>query len=497
MCRALSWVLPFFLALGVVFSVGCSRPAKELAPSGGAGGGSDGVAGAGGGGGSAGESGGSAGTGGAAGLDLSNHAWLRDPSNWKPLPEPDLWDDECRAFEADSSKLSFPPLEWERCGETCERADLSQGYGIVTAGSLSSHERLGREVAFVQVSNWNEDDPHKVMEVHRIIDLESGTTIGAMKVESPGAQIDLNARYVAESYSVTSAFQSFVAVIGKGEAPTKWLYGGFDATRKKWTWQLPARKHFECSDTAYLEPGGGGRWFSICDDPPVVRALLTPGSSELTSIVEIRDEWIPRIPASFGDVVVWSEIEKAKSASRIRGYGLDGRRLRTVLGHLPGDVCAVSMNGTHLAGTLGDGSDCYLYQKNARFWSVRRDAGPAAAASLSPILYDGLLTFWGSATNGSFVATTMTDNHGNWAFILARTRDWSIRFVADEWPAWFTMDAKFLYLMNTRQDAYVGRVKEIRRYELEKFERFGAPFEGFLRDPSVICDLFPCHGEEW
>ena len=436
--------------------------------------------------------------GGVAGLDRSNEEWLRDPAIWKPLPEPDLWDDGCRAYQADSSKLSFPRLEWETCGEGCERADLVQGYGFAAANALSSHERNGSNSAFLQISNIIQNDPYKGMEIHRIIDLRGGDTIAAMKIESPGPEIMLDAKCIAESYTVTSAFQAFVAVIfGKGES-SKTLYGGFDAERKRWTWQLPSRKHFECVETTYLEAGGGGQWFAICDTPPVVRALLTPGSSDVSSIVETKGEWIPRIPTSFGDLVIWSEVEKARSGSRIRGYGVsDGLRLRTVLGHLPGDVCALSMSSTHLAGTLGNGASCNLYQKDARFWSVPRDAGPAAPVSLSPVLYNGLLTFWNSASNGDFVATTMTDNDGNWAFVLARTQDWTIRYLPKDWPAWFAMDSKYLYLMATRRDKYAERVKEVRRYDLGMFERIGAPYEGVLLDPAVLCDLYPCHGEEW
>jgi len=373
-----------------------------------------------------------------------------------------------------------------------------QGYGFAAATALSAHERSGRDAAFLQIANWINYEPDRGMEIHRIIDLETGATIAATKLDS--SKVGQYAKCGASSYTVTSAFQSLVAVYGKGGNPTKVLYGGFDAHRTKWTWQLPGRDWYAPAggETSYLEPGGGGQWFSITGQRPVVRALLTPGSSVMTPIVEESRDWIPRIFASYGNLVAWSETGTSSPGSRIRGYGVeDGRALRTVLDHLPGDVCALSMSHSHLAGTLGNGPSCNLYQEDSRLWAVRRDAGAAGAASLSPVLFDGWVTYFNSTTNGRFVAVTMADDERGWAFLLARIQDWNIRYIPNDWPAWLAMDSKYLYTMATRRDKYRGRVKEVRRYDLEGFDGIGAPYEGVLLDADVLCDLYPCHGEDW
>jgi len=141
-----------------------------------------------------------------------------------------------------------------------------------------------------------------------------------------------------------------------------------------------------------------------------------------------------------------------------RGYGVaDGRGLRTVLEHSPGDVCALAMNHSHLEGTLGDGPSCYMFQKNSRSWAVRRDAGEKGTASYSRVLQDGWSNYFHSSTNGDYIAVTMADGHSNWAFLLARIQDWNIRYIPNDWPAWFAMDSKHLYTMSTRRDKYAGR----------------------------------------
>jgi len=220
--------------------------------------------------------------------------------------------------------------------------------------------------------------------------------------------------------------------------------------------------------------------------------MLTSGSSEMTTLVEKRTEWIPRILASYGDHAVWSEVAKAKSGSRIRGWSADGRGVRTVLENIQGDVCEFAMNETHLAGTMGDGIDCNLVQREARFWAVRRDDGKFATPSLSPVLYHEPLTFWETATNGTFLAATASTYPGEWGFLLARIQGWDIRILTKEYPAWFAMTSKYLYVMMTPRNKFQGRASEIRRYDLEKFDQIGEPYEGVLRPPAEICDLVPC-----
>ncbi|HEY0867947.1 MAG TPA: hypothetical protein VGE01_11230 [Fimbriimonas sp.] len=225
----------------------------------------------------------------------------------------------------------------------------------------------------------------------------------------------------------------------------------------------------------------------MCDSSPYVAALLSPHSSEATALVESRDPWIPRRIASFGELVVWSEVQRAEAGSRLSGYNVaDGQGVRTVLEHLPGDACEVAINRTHIAGSLGNGAACNLVQQDGRLWAVERSAGPKATASLSPVLYDKPVTFFHTATNGRYLAATMATYPGEWAFLLARVGEWTFRFIPDEWPAWFTMTSRYLYVMTTFRNKDAGKVTEIRRYDLDHFDRIGEPYVGVMRPREAL-----------
>src|SRR5690606_16141994 len=112
--------------------------------------------------------------------------WIVDPDSWSLFPPEEMSDDYCHFAYADADKLGLPRLAWESCGEGCEKADLLQGLSTYASKPLLGMSRgsgQARPYLFLHQGTLISPDERWVS-VNRIIDLESGATEAAFKLDA-------------------------------------------------------------------------------------------------------------------------------------------------------------------------------------------------------------------------------------------------------------------------------------------------------------------------
>src|SRR5690606_16557608 len=120
------------------------------------------------------------------------------------------------------------------------------------------------------------------------------------------------------------------------------IRGTYDLADRKCFSQLPGAtqdtRGFDASYSHSVGPDDGCRPFFLCGN--VVRAALTPGSSEITLLDRPGDSnfRLGGMGDSLGSLVAWPELESFSPNSRIRAWKPDGAGVRTLLAEIPVDV---------------------------------------------------------------------------------------------------------------------------------------------------------------
>lgn len=479
-------------------SASSAAGAPGNAGSGGTGGSGGGAAGGGG----SGATGGISGSGGAGGtggegagggeprfppLDLPPElAWFDDPQTWTLLPEPEVWNERCYFRSADPERILFPALTWEACGEGCARADLRQQISDWRLGSaeISMAHVNGAPTPFLHVNHPILKAEDFSIQVQRSIDLASGRTAAAveqvMATVVRGDYAYCGASEVPTSGLAVGAFQT------RHDLPSLRVKGTWELERKAWLWQQPwittEEMGFDSSWCEKASMDAGGRTFYFCTN--IIRAALTPGSSEITVVDRPRDTgYRAERGAALGDLVIWAELSAAQQGSRIRAWSPDDG-LRTYYDGIGLDSCSVGLSDTHVAG-FSTRNACDSHQLDGRLWVADRTRdGTLANLRVGPIFWPNPvaeatpISTWGdhiAVVWGEKVYANPADRQ---RLLLARTTDWAMRDLRgpeghEVWEA--GLSAEHLYVIYTGVGQYIGSFTHVYRYDLDKFEHIGQP----------------------
>jgi len=449
----------------------------------------------------AGGAGGVSGTGGGGGREVVEDfddpkipKWLLDSSIWTLAPQRELWDSDCLLFEGKSDRLQFPILEWQSCGDGCEYADLVQGFvneNGFDAGypAFGMAHRGGKDVPVVQLSNYL-DGAVRTIEATRIVDLESGVTLGALK-----SSIPVNARtaycYSAPPSGLTTRTGR---ILGKSEDDLSFsVIAFFRLETTGWAWRLPFLRTVYRACTRKVMDDAEGRMFWVC--PGGLLGQIEPGSSETTVLVEPDPKWSMwgAPAATSGNRIIWSE-DDFPTAGRIRSWSTDGQGATTILDQAPVKTCELSMDEHSIVGVYNEnGRPCNIAPATYRFWWVPR--GEERISSSEPISEESV-TSYGLTSRGDHAAAQIyrdlvradgspIDRPDRVRIILIRLSDQSMRQFRPppemDFLAYF-LSRKHLYVMyQPAVDANMaGSTEGVFRYDLEKFDRIGLAHDGTL-----------------
>lgn len=422
--------------------------------------------------------------------------WLLDSSTWTLAPQRELWDDNCLLFEGKSDRLQFPPLEWKSCGDGCEQADLVQGF-VNEHGFDAGYPRFGiarptaGETPILQVSNYLDGDVRTVT-VTRIINLESGVTLGAIKSSVP-----VNAR-VAYCYSEppSGLSPSIGRIMGPGENATSFSATAFfHADSATWTWRLPFQLTSNPpSCTLGVMDDDDGKMFWICDGG--LAGQLEAGSTQASLLLKADKNWSMMSPpsATKGKLLVWHERSTVESRGRVRSWSTEGLLAETVLEPTPIATCELSMDDRTLVGFYNEnGYPCSIAPALYHFWWARR--GEPSFSTTAAISAERV-TSYGLTSRADFAAAQIyrdlirsdgsaIERTDRVRIILLRFSDQAMRQFRPpprmDFLEYF-LSEKYLYV--TYQSAtnanLWGSTDEVFRYDLEKFDRIGLPHDGTL-----------------
>lgn len=438
---------------------------------GGAGGaGGAGQAGSGGTGGDGGD-GGSVGTGGSGGHALPAPDWILDPASWQDLPDGDLdiWNDDCRLKVARPERIQMPRLEWKTCGAACERADLVQGLGFkTTKPQMTTRRRAAGSQALLSIGHQAFDlgDDRKFLS-WRYLDLATGETFGfASVVISPRVNGCLHLRMDRQPLGMR-----LNSPLYPGEV---WAKGAVNPANGEWWWSTPWRPNSDEEQCIQILLEDHRRWVVACPR----QLSVTPRESSALEPLEGLADTVVTAGDSDGGTAFWAEVGLDGAGSRIRRWspGMDASEL--VADDLPGDICGLATGDGTLAAwsyLSPSGRSCHVFQPNGSFLWI----GPNGERRSSPKEPEegGItdITTW-----GSFVAAIIHPLEFDETYVLLmRIPDWSTRKIvpfAGHRSERITLSERYLYYAQTPLDAHLGEVREVRRYDLERFDSIGEPY---------------------
>lgn len=412
-------------------------------------------------------------------------SWLDDPEIWKLLPQPEVWSERCYFRAAEPDKIQFPLLEWEPCGNGCSRAEIYQGHGSNAAlPRISVAVRGGVPTPHLHVSQGGIGSSTQRLVIQRSIDLLSGRTVAAVQyVMRPESGLAT----CGNSYAVGSGLEAVSTTSAVSATPLH-IQGSWDFGNNSWSWQLPwttdetrGFSHCYCSKAGMED---GGRSFYFCGN--VIRAAMTPGSSEITTFASFDGDFVVGKGAALSDLLVWPELNRSGPGSRVRAWSVGGEGIHVILDDMSVDTCAVGLSDSQVAGFSTAGG-CDSFQPEGRLWVAKRSGnGALTDFRLSPIFWPEPVTAGGAGVHtwGDYVAVIWGEqNYDGLAdrgrLLLARTTDWAMRDLRGpdgEYEVWESgLTSRYLYVIFTYPGAKVGQFSHVYRYDLDKFELIGNP----------------------
>lgn len=495
------------LVLGLqaaVFAAACSTPPAliEVGPAGGsggdksfdgggAGGSADSGGGSHGGGGTIGGSGG--GGGGEADAGMALRAWIEDPGAWTPLPGQKDWDDLCLFSYANQDQIKYPALNWESCGNGCERADVNHGVFEHSAqAALSTSEEDG--VALLRLGQGSTGEPTALQ---RVISLTSGETLAAVKTVSTG-QISKEGQAFSACSGLGFVHSGIEFGAGRSFADGRdsvHLRGFWMREERTWLWQLPWQsvneRGFRTDYCWEFTMEAGGRTFWSCLDN--VYGAIEPGSSVYAVIDSRGDGYVAATSgATMGELAIWTQMKSLPAGSppvsRIRGWRPDGEGARTLLDEIPVQTCEVGVSPTHVVAFSNVGCG---YGPEGRIWIARREEDDTLTDfRLGPILsYEWVAasrpSMWGEYVAVGYGKVGYENLNERGQLLLVRTSDWAMREIwapKEHEFAVTTVTDRYIYAIPTRN---LGRFSEIYRFDPEHFDELGDPVVPVTEAPPV------------
>lgn len=275
----------------------------------------------------------------------------------------------------------FHPLEWSSCGESCETADVTAGFGPWAATSAAGTRR-GAAYAF-----WGhplgDAAGHDFLE--QLVRLRDGVTVAAMGVQYGGPTC-------ANSYAPNSALVLWHMAGRENGELQSWALAA-DPSRG-WTFtpsvpssdEPPGRMAFEAGDR--IIGLGKGTVHALAPPSSTWEILESPSSSLYGAG---GDEW-----------AVWVE----SNSRRLRAFRADGAGIRTLTESVPTTTCALAVGSSSVLGVASDA--CLGGSRKLQVWSNPMTEGstPSVVATLQGPVY--------------LSAPDSIRSYGDYAAILAR-----------------------------------------------------------------------------
>lgn len=460
-------------------------------------GGPSGQAGAGGTSGAAGTGGG--GTGGSAGHVSNNDglypSWWGDDSIWETPLEGRFAAPGCTILAADSAKIPLSPLEWTSCGVGCEKADIARGLERSVLPRLSASVIDGQETPYLAtiypVVYMSDNAGKSARILFGFIDLEASHTVAAVQmVREPIGSLCVQ----KQMFDIDALH---VAMAAKGDEqtdddPSSQTSGTWDPASKRWIWQKPPREASPvdggCSRVVLQD---GGRTFYFCPYPNAIMASLTPGSSEISVLAELGDDYAVPIfgAAENREMVIWPEFGRDGSGSRVRGWDSKDGGPRTLISSIPGYTLAVGLSPSWFYGArIESETDARATDaaagKFTLWYSPRLRDGKEPPITFSPVITNLPLSPSKIRATDGWMAVQlawMSDEPEDSPRIfplLVRTSDWKRRWfgaLGNKSIVDFTLTKTHFYAVYTDQ-RFEGAT-DVYRYDLTEFDSIGLPFE--------------------
>lgn len=436
--------------------------------SGGSGGGG-GVGGSGGGGGVGGSGEGRAGSGGE-----SEPGWLSDPLIWTEIDlEAPV---TSKLYRGDSAGLQFPDLVWEEdCGHGC--SSLRFTIGDVTNGAVLGSVFNSREDGNDAYLTIYHVFLERLRYVRRMIRLSDGADISALNLlrGKGDRRISMSGEGLFESPAILNFHY--------GEEPLLiWGVHGVDAG---WDLKMPGRSLPRFAMYCFN--------FGLSVEPPVyffacsegLHVMDKRGSSESTLVP--GSEGVTVVGGAHGKAVWAQHIddEEERRISRVQSWEPGGKI--EFIADLPGDVCALAVAKTHVAGFRGDknvgSAYCGGFVDNPRLFWISGEGEVAEG----PILPAAEMIVKSIATTEHFTAVRFLlapeISHGErMRVMLVRHSDKKMRQFAMP-PAGFTMgnttvalDDDYLYYTQWNSRPGDHSFDAVYRYRLDLFDEIGIPY---------------------
>jgi len=396
------------------------------------------------------------------------HAWLADPTIWKPAPGNEAWAPKCAVFEGVSALLKFPALTWEACGPGCQRMDVTAGFGKVSYPTLSTALLPTGPAAFLQFDVGVETEKQWFI-TRRILRLAGGTTdAGVMRVTQKASSAPTcvfgNAR--DDAFSNTLSGNSY-------ELAFTWL-----PEEQAWRWAVPQKEQSKLPQ---------GRMEFTMDSPAPIR--VQTGHGAVFALLDVdKNDWTllegnsaSQLGAGQGDLAIWTDYPSA-TTERIRGWSPDGKGVRTLVESVPPDTCWVGVSPTDIVGLAA--SACKLFG-DLRFWRAPRSKDTIVfPPSVSPVLDYG--ANWTIRTWGNYAGTVLYKPDDAGAFsktnslVLVQLSTWKAWRIEPTPGNYFDQDTWSLtdtaiYLGEQKIGASSMGLSLVKRIDLSMLDQVGTP----------------------
>ncbi|MEZ4226603.1 MAG: hypothetical protein R3B13_36990 [Polyangiaceae bacterium] len=429
--------------------------------------------------------GGNGGTGGTASADAApdvvlpdsglpaEHAWLDDPSIWTLVPGTEFVQPKCYVFQADGSKLKFPPLTWQACGSGCQVMDMNQGFDKNGLSSAASTHRVDGKmrpllatVVAVNTTDW-------VYGAQEIVDLESGQVLGARLLRTRADNTFSACSFGFPAYATAHVLTGGATSLQSDDP--KRMPVTFDLSSRSWLWAQPARL------VASIEKGLDGFYLDhnhmlFQTGFGAVYALTDPNVHQWDVLESNSASYLGE---GEGDLAVWID-NLPGGKQRLRGWAPDGKGVRTLLSDLPANTCRVVPTPTAIVGWVSD-VPCGQPAQPRLFKLPRTYSDTGAVPELSPPLGQNMgsteIKSWGDyvvagvgeVVGGKIIGYTLIVRLSDW-------KRWRLDDISSELivhtKSW-TLTDDHLYVGEGGSKANeLGVNKQMRRLELSKIDNW-------------------------
>lgn len=426
------------------------------------------------------------GTGGSGGGSAADWSWFFDEARWTRIDAGRFLEPPCAAYEALSTAIAFPVLEWSSCGGGCSKADVLQGYDFY--GGAAHPEGMSMVITdagwkpLLSVT-FGKVERGVPLNGFRAIRLDTGATVGVIKVEGSPCAI-----------AGTNESARMIGLTGGPEDPdggVLHLDGFVPSEPGAWTWAAPARP----ADEPYARSA-----FDVdLPDGDGVMILLGFGAVYKQRTISASDYDVLEadsgsyLGAGQGDLAIWTDY--ALDHERIRGWAPDGMGVRTIIEEPPDEACGPIPSPTAIVGLTKSGrlsagsSHCGYPADEVRLWKTARSYGTSGVSleTSSPLALPAaeveLAANWGSYSVLSVVpvdytgAQTYETRDSERFYVLVELATWRA-YRIDPTTGFFlrgnqTLSDEYFYFEESQAPG--ASTQQVVRIDLRDIEAHGVP----------------------